>query len=323
MYANFRSELITQLGALDRETAAFIIAKFDIVAQNYDITPRSNALTVFEDQNNRVLELFLATMKLEGKSAKSIKRYRFIINKMLDYIGLQYDAIQTNMIRSYLAYKSQTCTNTTVNGERAIISSFFNWLFNESMIARNPVGSISKIKTQKKVKKAFSKTDLEKIRSACTAGRDRAMVEFMLSTGCRVEEMTSIKVEDVDFIKNEIIILGKGNKERILYFNEVASHYLIKYVEARPESEYLFPNRMGGRRTTDSVRKLLKEIESRTDVTDIHPHRFRTTFATDKYKSGMNIFDIAVLMGHENIATTQCYICADNTHIKSEYLSRS
>ena len=162
--------------------------------------------------------------------------------------------------------------------------------------------------------------EIDKLRSACTNEKERAVVEFLLSTGVRVDEMCKMDVSDVSMTEMTVHVRhGKGGKERITYITPVAVERLSKYLAKRKESDILFPNKDGNRMTTWGIRWILKQVAKRAGVEDVHPHRFRRTFATGLAKRGMDVREIQTLLGHSNINTTLEYICTDTEGVKASY----
>jgi len=200
--------------------------------------------------------------------------------------------------------------------------SCFGWLWKEGLIVSNPCGNLEPIKCPKMVKKAFSPAELERIKEACGNNlRDKAVVCFLLATGCRIEETTLLNRNDIDLVNKEITVFGKGAKERTVYLDEIAASVLQRYFASRKDdSPALFPGRGSKRMTTGGLRAMLKRIEDKCGVENIHPHRFRRTLATILKKKGMPIEEISIILGHEDIRTTMKYICIDKTDIKHNYL---
>lgn len=187
-------------------------------------------------------------------------------------------------------------------------------------IAKNPCASISQIKYKKTVKKPYSATELEKLRKACDNVRDLALIEFLYCTGCRVTEVSNLDVSDVDFDTMQCTVLGKGNKERIVYLTEVATMYLQEYIATRKCcSEALFVGRGGKRLSKNGIEVLLKRLGKKASVDNVHPHRYRRTLATNLLDHGMNIQDVATILGHSDLKTTQVYCYISQKNVRSAY----
>lgn len=285
---------------------------FDII----DITPFDN-----NGDEDDMLKAFINALHIEGRSPKTIKRYEYIIGKMLNHLQLSTSQISVFDIRKYLSDKKAAgISDRTIEGERQIFSSYFGWLYRESMLKYNPISNIGAIKCCKKIKDIFSDVDIELMKKSCNNIKESALITFLLSTGCRVSEMCSLNRSDIDFANLECKVLGKGNKERIVYLDEISGMFLKQYLDTRKDdNEALFINIMKERLCTNGVRKLFKNIEARSGVKNIHPHKFRRTLATNLIKHGMPIQEVAAILGHDKLDTTMEYIVLDKSEIEHSY----
>lgn len=267
-----------------------------------------------------LLKAFLDAKRAEGKSENTIEHYRYLIKRLMDATNASVNEVTVYHLRSYLtSEKERGMGDKTLQGYRWVYSSFFGWLFKEALISRNPCANLGPVKCRKEKKKAFSETDLEKIREACYSLRDKALVNFLLSTGCRVGEVCGLNIEDLDFSTMEVHVLGKGNKERVVYMDFVTVLHLRKYLESRKDNNpALFVSERKSTRLTDGgIQESMRKLGRRADVEKVYPHRFRHTFATILAQRGMPIQEISVLMGHEDISTTMKYIGISQASIKS------
>ena len=190
-----------------------------------------NAITEKEkgkDNSNDLLELFLSTKRLEGRSDRTLKYYKNTVLNMMKSIQKPVTAITTDDLRQYLAdyQKRPTVCKQSVDNIRRNLSSFFNWLEDENYILKSPVKRIHKIKSPVVVKEAYSDDEIEKLRYECKEIRDLALVDFLLSTGMRVGELVLLNRSDIDFVERECVVLGKGDKERVVYFDAKAKLHL-------------------------------------------------------------------------------------------------
>lgn len=290
----------------------------------YELKDKCTDIATIDTDSIMMLKKFLATKRVEGKSTKTIDRYYYIISRMLNELGIAVSDIDVYALRLYLAnLESRGLKDATVDGIRSILSSFFGWLHREQFISANPTSNLVKIKCGKVIRKEFSKTEIELIRMHCKTKRDRAIVEFLLSTGCRVSELTHTNISDVDFDKLECKLLGKGNKERIVFISDVCALHLKSYLNERTDNyEALFVGRGTDRMSSGGIRRILKRIEESSDVNDIFPHRFRHTTATVLINNGMHIQDVALLLGHNNINTTMTYFHSDIRKVKHNFLTK-
>ena len=201
------------------------------VLGEYNITEKENALVPYNERLNRAYQMFFVAKKIEGLSDRSLKHYKTNIDNFFNFIPKAIDEITTDDIRFYIATKQMNngISEVTANNIRLVLSSFFAWMTQEGYINKNPTLSLKSIKKKRKVKHAFTDSEIEKLKEACLAikqplkrKRSIAIVETLLSTGCRVGELTSIKISDIDFNKKSVVVLGKGNKERRVFLNDKA-----------------------------------------------------------------------------------------------------
>lgn len=290
---------------------------------DYEVQERCTAVATVDDSPERMLKKFIATKRIEGKSEATLQRYAEACLNLIRFVRKPLQEVTTYDIRFYLAVKRQQDhnSNRTLDGLRRVFSSFFGWLSAEGMIGRNPCASISQIKYKKEVKKPFSAVDLEKIQTACVTVRDRALVEFLYSTGCRVSEVSGLDIADIDFDKAECVVTGKGNKERMVYLSPVAMMYLKRYLNQRDDiSNALFIGKGCKRLSKGGIEAVVKRIGISAGVENVHPHRFRRTLATNLLDRGMNIQDVAKILGHADLKTTQIYCFISQNNVKSAYL---
>ena len=287
----------------------------------YELTERCTEVATVDNSADNLLKTFAVVKSLEGIADTTIDRYMRENKKLLDFLNMPIEDIRTNDIRVYIASrrKAGVC-NRTLDGMRRCFSSFFGWLQKEEYIVRNPCASLKQIKYRKEIKKPFSATELEKIRMACESKRDLALVSFLYSTGCRVSEVARLNMSDVDFEMKEITVLGKGDKERTVYLTDVAVMHLRAYlIERKDFSEALFTGKGTGRLGKSGIEAILRRIGKKADVQNVHPHRFRRTLATNLLDRGMNIQDVAEILGHADLKTTQIYCFISKSNVKTSY----
>ena len=273
------------------------------------------------DKEDFMIDLFLNALSVEGRSPRTIKHYRYVLGRFLQAVGVGVGAVTTHHIRKYISdEKARGIADGTLRGVRDVFNSFFGWLTREGMIRKNPMTNVGTIKCQKKVRKAYSEADIEKLKVNCRTRKEKAIVCFLLATGCRVGEAVRLNREEVDMERMECIVLGKGNKERTVYLDQVAVMTLQEYLsERKDDNPALFLNRFGKRLGTGGVQHLLKTIGKRAVVEHVHPHKFRRTLATDLIKHGMPIQEVATILGHDKLDTTMMYVAMDQKSIESSY----
>lgn len=279
----------------------------------------------FSSGPDDITEAYLEALKVEGRSEKTIKMYRYIIKRFMKFIKVPVFQVSVFDIRKYLSMeKERGISSGTLDWYRQIFRTYFGWMYKEGIIKKNPVFSIGVIKSKKKVRDIFSSVDMELMKNACKQVRDVAIITFLNSTGCRVSEMVNLNITDVNTDTLECKVLGKGNKERIVYMDPVAAMFLSKYLSERnDDNEALFTNRYKNRFQDNGIRKMLKEIERISGVSNVHPHKFRRTLATNLIRKGMSIEKVKTILGHDKIETTMEYIVLDNNDIKNEFLKNA
>lgn len=277
-----------------------------------------------QKSNSKLLELFISAKRIEGCSEKSLKYYKIVIENMLTSFKTSIRDLTTGDLRTYLAHYQQErkSSKVTIDNMRRIFSSFFGWLEDEDYILKSPVRRIHKIKTDKTIKETFSDEGLELLRDACDEIRDLAMIDLLASTGMRVGELVRLNREDINFYERECLVFGKGNSERIVYFDARTKIHLINYLDNRQDDNpalfvsLSFPyNRLliGG------VETRLRQIGEKADLNKVHPHKFRRTLATRAIDKGMPIEQVQHLLGHVKIDTTMHYAMVNQANVKNSH----
>lgn len=288
----------------------------------YEISERSTEIVVRDGTAEGLLRKYLATKRIEGKSERTIKRYADLLSTFISGMDRRLHELTAFDIRLYLSmYKEKRkVNNRTLDNMRKVLSSFFSWLHDEEFIPRNPCRAVKSIKYDKVLRLPFSGEELERLKSACTNARDIALIHFLYATGCRVSEVVSVDISDVDFQNRELIVYGKGGKERTVYLTQVASMYLERYLKERgDESKALFVGKGSSRIQKNGIEAAVKRIGERAGVDNVHPHRFRRTLATKLIARGAALQDVQMILGHEDIRTTQVYVYVDKRNVKNTY----
>lgn len=285
---------------------------------DYDISP-SDGKT--EEQEQDLLALFLAAKRIEGCSEKSLKYYQATIQAMLDGIGKPIKEIVTEDIRQYLTNYQQErhSSRVTIDNIRRILSSFFSWLEDEDYILKSPVCRIHKVKTASNIKETYSDEALELMRDSCSEMRDLAMIDLLASTGMRVGEMVLLNLDDVDFTERECVVFGKGDKERMVYFDARTKLHLQAYLESRSDDNPALIVSLKSpftRLSIGGVESRLRELGRHLGVPKVHPHKFRRTLATMAIDKGMPIEQLQQLLGHKRIDTTLQYAMVKQSNVK-------
>lgn len=277
--------------------------------------------TISKLTNFNYLEMFLNAKKIEGCSERTLAYYETTIKKLLVDFTEPIRKIVTDDIRGYLSNYQEinNCSKTTIDNIRRNISSFFTWLEEEDYIIKSPMRRIHKIKTVKMVKEIISDEEIERLRDRCDSLRDLAMIDLLYSTGIRVGELVHLNIEDVNFEERECIVLGKGDKERKVYFDAKTKIHLQGYINSRSDNnEALFVSLDApyDRLKISGVEIRLRSLGRELGIGRIHPHKFRRTMATRAIDKGMPIEQVQKLLGHSQIDTTMHYAIVNQSNVK-------
>lgn len=284
----------------------------------------SSLKKLHQTSNHEIVQSFLSSKKLEGCSDKTLHYYNTTINHMLEYLNLSINRIETEDLRNYLSNYQQIhqSSKVTIDNIRRIFSSFFTWLEDEEYILKSPVRRIHRIKISRVVKDVFSDEEIEILRKNCTHPRDLAMIDFFLSTGIRVGELVNLNISDLDFEKRQCVVLGKGNHQRIAYFDAKAKIHLQEYLQVRTDSNnalFVSLRKPFHRITIAAVENRLKHIGQMANVRHVHPHKFRRTIATMAIDKGMPVEQVQKMLGHIRIDTTMHYAMVNETNVKNSH----
>ncbi len=289
--------------------------------QDVEITESSGDSAKRKEETEDLLSAFISAKKIEGCSIKTLIYYRNTIERLLDIVDVAIHHITTSDIRQYLSmYQEQhKSSKVTIDNMRRIFSSFFAWLEDEDYIAKSPVRRIHKVKTDSLVKEVLSDEQLELLRDNCTNKRDLAIIEILASTGIRVGELVKLNRTDIDFHERQCIVFGKGNKERVVYFNARTKLHLQQYLNERTDiNPALFVSLSAphNRLTIGGVEVRIRKMGRRLDIPKVHPHKFRRTLATMAIDKGMPIEQVQRLLGHVRIDTTLHYAIVNQNNVK-------
>ena len=275
------------------------------------------------------LEDYLMSRALEGKTVETVKRYRYELTRLLSYVNKPVANITDGDISGYLRlYKNiRKVKNSTLKGVRAAYSSLFAWLRDRDRIRKNPMILVEQIKIEKRVKRPFSDTDREKLLRSCKTLRDKAMMEFLYSTAVRVSELKNLNIEDIRWGTKDLIVYGKGGKERTVYLNERTHMYLQEYLQSRTDSNpalFVGVRKPYNRLTKTGIEDMIRRTGRRAGVEKAHPHRFRGTALTNALNRGMPLQEASIFAGHVKTETTMLYCTVDQESVKyhhKKYLS--
>ena len=273
------------------------------------------------DENTSMIESFISSKQIEGCSDRTIKYYKEIIDKFNDSFDKSIKKITTEEIRSYLSnYKEMsTCGSTTIDNIRRVLSSFFSWLEDEDYIIKSPIRRIHRIKTPTTVKEVLTDENLEKLRDECENIRDLSLIELLISTGMRVGELVNLNISNLNFEDRSCIVLGKGNKEREVYFDAKTKLHLKEYISKRNDTNdalFVSLREPHQRLSISGIELIVRNLGVNTNINKVHPHKFRRTLATMAIDKGMPVEQVQKLLGHVKIETTMHYAMVNQSNVK-------
>ena len=319
MNATFINEVLKQLeGKVDEKQLKTIERTLYRCLKNKEVREKK---VVLPKDNNEALDFFIAAKKIEGCSIKSLNYYYTTLVKMLDKVNVIYFSITTEDIRTYLSdyQENSGVSKATIDNMRRIISSFFSWLENEDYIMKSPARRIRKVRVGKIVKEIYTEENIELMRQNCKNTRDLAIIDMLYSTGMRVGELVRLNISDIDFENKECVVLGKGNKQRKVYFDAKTKIHLQQYLNSRKDTDpALFVSQLYpyNRLKISGVEIALRKIGEKLHISKVHPHKFRRTLATKAIDKGMPIEQVQHLLGHTKIDTTLGYAMVDDENVK-------
>lgn len=309
---------------LDAEQSVALKEALRAVLCSYDIQKKETSLMRTDQNGQNYLHIFLATFRQNGKSDGTVSQYQLHLSRLLTYLGKNVEEIEDDDLINYMHRYRQIrkVSGRYLNNMRLVFNSFFRWLQRKKVILRNPVDGLEPIKYRKTVKKPLTPEELEKVRCACEQERDLAIIEFLYSSAVRVSELVQLNRDDIGWQSDEVVVLGKGNKEREVYLNARAHLHLRQYLESRTDDNpALFVSSRGPheRLSRAGVEYILARLGQAAGVDNVHPHRFRRTAATDLLRMGMPIEQVQELLGHAKIETTRIYCTVTREQVRSSH----
>lgn len=279
---------------------------------------------VTEESIPDLVQIFLSAKRVEGCSDKTVLYYDSTIRNVLNAVGKDVRDVTTDDLRIYLdRYQSTNgVSKVTIDNIRRILSSFFAWLEDEDYITKSPVRRIHKVKTCKTVKETYSDEALELMRDHSECVRDLAIIDMLASTGIRVGELVKLDRSDIDFVNRECVVLGKGNKQRKVYFDARTKIHLQRYLNGRKDDNpalFVTLQRPYNRLQISGVEIRLRRLGEKLNLNKVHPHKFRRTLATMAIDKGMPIEQVQQLLGHQSVDTTLQYAMVNQSNVKQSH----
>ena len=326
------------------DTIRIVESALDLNLCRYDIIERERALVVYDESDADTVKKFFVAKAVQGCTDGTLKNYKRTIEWAMNTIRKHLKDITSDDLRALFAYlKLKNCSSAHIATVQRALSSFFTWCELNGHVFPNPMKKVERTKVRTKIEEALTLEQMEAVRSAAKTKRDKAFIEMLYSTGCRVSELCALNRDDIDWDKLEAQVLGKGKKYRIVYITQRAKYAYLEYLSVRKDkSPALFgynteDTRSGG----DGVRRLLsaqgKEYDpdkgrmSKDEASSVcrhigyalgfrvHPHLIRKTMATQAMMRGMPIDEVRIMLGHESIATTTIYAQTLKDNIKDSH----
>ena len=325
MKNQFLVELNSRFPHATNDEIDSVLLALDIAAHNYEIDKKETALVPYVSPVPELLKTYLVVKKTEGLSDGTLDNYMRILTSFFNWVQKPPEKVEANDIRMFMYQYQQhrKVSDRTLDKYREMICWFFGWAHTEEYIPRNPGRSVKPIKHETKERVALNQLELEYLRGACENERDKAVLEFLYSTGCRVSELVGVKLSDINWGDKTVHLFGKGKKHRFSFINAKCEVALKDYLSKRKgDSEYLF---IGLRYpyekiTKNAIEKVIKDLSARSGVRKtITPHILRHTTATQAVNNGMAIEDVSSLLGHASVNTTMIYAKVSKAKVHSEH----
>lgn len=307
--SRLQNDLQTVVTLLDPDISSDILAlRLEEVLYRYHIEHRASQ--DLENDMQDKLDLFLSSKRLEGLSEKTLKDYKMEMNLFIKQNDKAVVQIQTPDIRNYLASLKNVQTST-LGKKLTVLKSFFGWMVREEILLRDPTAKIKTPKKKKRLPKGLSVEELALVRELCGTKRERALVEVFYSTGCRLSELASMDRDRINMQDMSTTVIGKGNKERVVYLTWTAMYHLKSYLNSRDDDcDAVFATqrkpyrRMSNKAIQDEIDKIEQRAKLKKKLT---PHVMRHTLAQNMLDNGASLEEVQNILGHENIGTTQVY----------------
>lgn len=285
----------------------------------------------------KTIESFLKYLTQERRySKKTVEAYQEDLKTYYLFLSekkISYQKITNDEIRRFLKYlNSKKYSKNTISRLLSTLRHYYNYLITQKIVFKNPFKVIRNPKKDKRMPNFLQYDELEKIINSIELTdefniRNRLIIELLYATGLRVSELSNLKIADFNFKTKEIRVIGKGSKERIVFFGEYANEVLLLYLkEARPKlskqsNEYLLLNKNGTKLSTRGIELVIEKVIKELSIKHhISPHTLRHTFATDLLNNGADLKSVQELLGHSSLSTTQIYTHLTNERLRSVYL---
>jgi site-specific recombinase XerD len=328
--SRMQKDIMEQLsfnGDLSDEQLQLLKDTLSQTLMKYNVEKEEKSQNKIVQDNNQITEEFLETKRVENKSYNTLYNYGNEISKMFLVINKPVNDITTQDIRKYMDYRKQhdQLKAVSINNIRMYLMSFFKWCALEEYIEKNPMDRIGVVKAEKKVVDVLTDEECEMIRCACDNERDLAIIDLLSSSGMRVSELTGLNRQDIDFEKGEVVVFGKGAKERVCFITGKAKVHLKWYLNQRTDNNpalFVTAKKPFTRLTKNGVEYILKNVAAKSNIPKLrlYPHKYRSTLATNMFNKGASIDQVQHILGHSSPSVTdQVYVNAKTSTIKNAH----
>ena len=292
------------------------------ILKDYSITKESDEQ---RSDLNRRIKYYLGAKRIDGLSDKTLGNYRCNLEMFAARVNKSAAKVTTDDIRGYISYLDETrhLKDTSLQTHINTLRAFFGWLHTEERIKKNPMSKIKSLKLDKKgARQALTVEELERLRDACKTYREKALIEFLVSSGCRLSEVAQLRAADLNLADRSVQVTGKGDKDRVVYFSVRARLMVQEYIVQRKGGDGLFVSNKSPYEPLKprAIQRIVRSLSERAGLEGrVHPHLLRHTFATHALNGGMDVTVIQRLLGHEDIATTQIYAELNEEGVSSIY----
>lgn len=267
---------------------------------------KGREIAVIED-DDRIVQMFVASKTVGGRTTSSLNQYVRVLRELRELSGKNLVDVTAGDIEYFLLYFStkRHCSQSYINSKRSYLSTFYSWLVSRGVMETNPVSQTEKARLPQRQKEVFSEEEIELLIDKAHCRRDKAIIETLLSTECRVGELCSLNIADLDFDGGKVRVYGKkGKRERVVPLTRYCIELLNDYLSERQDhNDALFVNNNGERLKSSSVQSMLSRLGTECGI-HVHPHKFRRTRISQYAKKGMPLQDIAYIAGHKSMNTT-------------------
>lgn len=317
-----KTELAKRLAATLSGNAPVTEEVIATILKDYSITRETEEERL--DLKRRIWQ-YLGAKRIDGLSPRTLDNYQHCLDQFAGKVTKPVNRITTDDIRGYINYLSERrgLAETSLQTHISTLRAFFGWLMVEEKIKKNPMLKIHSLKLDKRnARQALNTEELERLRDACESYRDKALVEFLVSSGCRLSEAVALRMDDLNFQDRTVMVRGKGDKERLVYFSVRAGLMLREYARTRKGGAGLFVSSKAPYEPLKqrAIQRIIHGLSEKAGLEGkVHPHLLRHTFATHALNSGMDVTVIQRLLGHEDLATTQIYAAMSEDTVKAQY----